>query len=152
MSELRLCVNGIPSDESVFGFDYKFDAQEHLLVSVGANLEYRPARSLSGGERSRLVIDLAVRLALYGAKVEPTVLLVDQANISMDSRGWACLFEWVERRRPSFQTIVDLCSAPSEGNLARALCYEASGTDMNVPGFTLKTWNDFKWKPKRHSE
>ena len=144
LSELKGCIDGTPTDTPVFGYDYRFDATGRLLVRRRMPREFQIVSSLSGGEHSRLILDLATRVATYSARISPTILLINQANVLMDPKGWACLFEWVEKTKPPFQTIVDVWCAPSEGDLTRALCYEAQGDNMEVSSFELKTWSGFK--------
>jgi hypothetical protein len=115
-----------------------------LKVRRRSQPEFQTVPSLSGGEQSRLLLDVAVRISTYRARVESIVLLVDQAKTFMDPQGWACFFEWLENKKPPFQTIVDLHTAPSKGHLFLALCYETMGEDMEVAAFKLKTWKSFK--------
>lgn len=88
-----------------------------------------------------------MKIALYSAKVKPTVLTIDQSRIiSLDQEGWATFLEWVERRgiMLPFQVVVDRNYRPSEGNLSHAMCYDVIGTDMAVTSFRQLTWNEFK--------
>lgn len=142
IEELKACVEGVPTDTSVFRYDYSF---EHTLkVRRPSEPEFQTVPSLSGGEQSRLLLDLAVRISTYRANVEPTILLVDQAKVFMDPQGWACFLEWLENKMPPFQTVIDLHIAPSRGNLAHAICYEVTGEDMEVSAFESKPWELFK--------
>ena len=140
LRELKASIEGVPTDKSVFHFDYAFEADKDLVVSVDPTATHLPVSSLSSGEQARLIVDLAVRLAKYSANIGSTILLLDQASISMDSYGWASLLEWLEREHPPFQTVVDMGLPPSTGKLRRTLCYEAEGNDMDVSKFKLKSW------------
>lgn len=145
VAELKACINGVPADVSVFGYDYSFE--DSLKLRQRSEPEFQTVASLSGGEQSRLLLDLAVKISTFRARLESVVLLVDQAKIFMDPQGWACFLEWVENRKPPFQTIVDLHMAPLRGSLNHALCYEVRGRDMDVSGFAPKIWNSFKRNP-----
>ncbi len=138
-AELRSCIEGSPTDESVFGYEYDFNS-EALLVRIGKS-GYQSLDSLSGGERSRVLIDLGSRVARYRAKVGPIVFLVDQHRISIDRQGWAQMLNWLEQTRPPFQTVVDMWERPSQWSLARTLCYEVIGTDMEVSSFQITPLN-----------
>lgn len=138
-AELRSCVEGVPTDESLFGYGYDFNS-EALLVRIGKS-GYQSLDSLSGGERSRVLLDLGSRVARYRAKVGPFVFLVDQHQISMDRQGWDHMLAWLEQTKPPFQTVVDLWQPPSKGTLSRAVCYEALGTDMEVSSFQIRPLN-----------
>lgn len=143
--ELKGSIEGLPSDRSVFGYDYRFDADGVLEARTAYDHPYLPVMSLSRGEKSRFAIDVAIRAASYAARVGPTVLLVADSTFgSLDSRGWAALFEWVEHTKPPFQTVIDLAGAPCDGDLNHALCYEVLGDDMEISGFELKTWSAFR--------
>ena len=143
-SELKNCIEGSPADDSVFDYDYDFDSEGNLVVRRPSEITYQSVPSLSSGELSRLILDIAIRIARHTARVNPCVLLLDQAQTFMDAKGWARLFSWIEDKKPPFQTIVDLYLHPSVGDLRRALCYEAQGDDMNVSFFAIKTWKSFK--------
>jgi hypothetical protein len=145
VDELKACINGVPGDVSVFGYDYSFE--DALKLRRRSEPEFQTVASLSGGEQSRLLLDVAVKISSFRARLESIVLLVDQAKLLMDPQGWACFLEWVENRKPPFQTIVDLHMAPLRGSLNHALCYEVRGKDMDVSGFAPKTWNSFKQNP-----
>jgi hypothetical protein len=142
VAELKRCIEEVPPDVSVFGYDCRFD--DYLKIRAPKKRQFQTVGSLSSGEQSRLLLDVAVKVSTFRAKVEPIVLLADQAKILMDPQGWACFLEWLESRERPFQTVVDLHSAPLRGNLNRALCYEVRGEDMEVSGFALKTWNSFR--------
>lgn len=142
VAELKRCIEEVSPDVSVFGYDYRFE--EYLKIRTPKKRDFQTVGSLSSGEQSRLLLDVAVKVATFRATVESIVLLVDQAKILMDPQGWACFLDWLENKKPPFQTVVDLHMAPLRGNLNRALCYEVRGEDMEVRGFALKTWNSFR--------
>lgn len=143
--ELIACIEGVPTDSSIFGFTYEIEANTELRVRIGESSHFAPLAALSGGEIDRVVLDLAARIATHAAKVRQTVLAIDQGHVStLDERGWGVLFEWVERSRPPFQVVADLWYSRSQGDLFRAMCYEAVGTDMAVTSFRQVTWSEFK--------
>jgi hypothetical protein len=142
VAELKRCIEEVPPDVSVFGYDYRFE--DYLKIRTPTQRQFQTVGSLSGGEQSRLLLDVAVKVATFRARVESILLLVDQAKIMMDPQGWARLLEWLENKKPPFQVVVDLHMVPLRGNLDRALCYEVRGEDMEVSGFALKAWNSFK--------
>ena len=137
-NELRSCIEGSPADDSIFNYDYDFDRKGRLVVRRPSETTYQTVASLSCGELSRLILDTAIRVARHTARIKPCVLLLDQALTSMDAKGWARLFSWIEDKKPPFQTVVDLYLYPSMGDTKRALCYEAQGEDMNVSSFAIK--------------
>lgn len=137
--EFKACIDGVPTDESVFGYDYKFDTSGSLRVLRPQAEKYQSVNSLSGGEQWRLIVDVATRVAKHAARVGPIVLLLDQSKIRMDPAGWSWLFEWIKNKTPPFQTVADLCYAPSKEDLAGALCYKAKGDDMEVTAFEVMT-------------
>jgi len=139
VEDLKACIDGVPTDTSVFGYDYFYE--DELRVRPGSKSGFQTVASLSGGEQSRLLLDLTVRISRYRSKLEPIVLLVDQSKIFMDPEGWACFLEWLERKRPPFQTVVDLYTMPPIKYLAHARCYEVIGDDMDVSAFESRTWN-----------
>jgi hypothetical protein len=139
VEDLKACIEGVPTDTSVFGYDYF--SEDELRVRPGSKSDFQAVASLSGGEQSRLLLDLAVRISRYRSKLEPIVLLVDQSKIFMDPKGWSHFLEWLERKRPPFQTVVDLYTMPSIQYLAHARCYEVIGDDMDVSGFKSRNWN-----------
>lgn len=143
--EVTGCIQGLPSDISVFDYKYRIKDDSELLIKIRTNDEFYPIRVLSSGELKRFVLDMSIRIATYSAKVRPTVLTINQSHISsLDAKGWADFFEWVEKSKPPFQVVVDCCNRPSEGDLSRALCYEVLGTDMDVESFEQRTWASFK--------
>jgi hypothetical protein len=76
-------------------------------------------------------------------------MTINQSHISsLDAKGWADFLEWVEKSRLPFQVVADCCYRPCEGDLSRALCYDAVGTDMDVTSFDLRTWAEFQ-KPSQ---
>lgn len=145
VGELKTCIEGGPTDSSLFGYNYEIQDDSELRVKVGRSAGLFSLAMLSGGELNRFVLDIAIKIATYSAKVRPTVLTIDQSHIiTLDRKGWSLFFEWVERAKLPFQIVVDRCYRPSEGNLFQALCYEAIGADMAVTSFKQLTWNDFK--------
>lgn len=143
-NELKSCIEGSPADDSIFDYDYEFGREGDLIVRRPSETTYQSVPSLSSGELSRLILDVAIRVARHTARINPCVLLLDQAQTFMDAKGWARLFSWIEDKKPPFQTVVDLYLHPSVGDLTRALCYEAQGDDMKVSSFAIKTWELFK--------
>lgn len=143
LREWKACIQGTPTSESAFHYDYIFDGDKGLQVSLDPATEHLPFGVLSHGEKSRVIVDLAVRVATNAAKVDSCILLINQADLLIYPDSWSTFFEWIERKRPPFQTIVDLWERPSKGMLSRALCYEANGTDMNISSFGIKTWKSF---------
>lgn len=145
VGELKACIEGVPTDSSLFGYNYEIQDDLELRIKVGRRAGLFSLAMLSGGEQNRFVLHIAIKIATYSAKVRPTVLAIDQSHISsLDQKGWTFFFEWVERTRPPFQIVVDLNYRHSEGNLSQALCYETLGDDMAVTSFKQLTWNDFK--------
>lgn len=146
--ELRRAIEGRASDESLFGYDYRFVENGDLEARTRSSADYFAVTSLSRGEQCRFIIDVATRAASYAATIEPTVLLLEDRVLgTLDSRGWATFFEWVERTQPPFQTVVDLTRPPSEGELHHALCYQVVGNDMEVSAMRVTTWRDFRRQP-----
>jgi hypothetical protein len=144
-TEVRNCIQGVASDRSLFNYDYKLENNSKLLVKLRDDRHFFSIRNLSSGELKRFVLDMAIRIATYSARVRPTVMTVDQSHISsLDAEGWANFLEWIEKFRPPFQVVVDCCRRPSEGELFHALCYDAVGTDMAVTSFEQRTWAEFK--------
>jgi hypothetical protein len=149
VEELKGCIKGVPTDNSVFGYNYKIHDESELYVNIGSNDDFYFLGMLSGGEQNKLVLDMAVRIATYSAKVKPTVLAIDQSHIiSLDQSGWAWFLEWAERTKLPFQIVVDRNYRPSKGNLSHAMCYDVIGTDMDVTSFRQLTWNEFKMDEK----
>lgn len=149
VKEVKDCIEGVASDTSLFRYNYKIEGESSLLIRVRNNGEFAPIRVLSSGELKRFVLDMAIRVAAYSAKVRPTIMTINQSYIStLDAKGWADFLEWVEKTRPPFQVVADCCYRPSEGNLSRALCYDIAGTDMAVTSFDLKPWAEFQ-KPSQ---
>lgn len=147
VAELKTCIKGVPTDSSVFGYNYEIQDDLELRVNISPNDGFYSLGMLSGGEQNRFVLDMAIKIATYSAKVKSTVLTIDQNHIiSLDQEGWAFFLEWVERTKPPFQVVVDRNYRPSEGNLSHALCYDVIGTDMAVTSFRQLTWNEFKTK------
>lgn len=145
IGELKECIKGVPSDVSVFGYNYKIGDDSDLHLKIRENNEFYSLGMLSGGEQNRFILDMAVKIARYSAKLNPTVLAIDQSNlISLDQHGWAFFLEWVEKSNLPFQVVVDRSYRPSEGNLSHAICYDVIGTDMAVTSFKQLTWNEFK--------
>lgn len=148
--ELRRAIEGRASDQSLFDYGYRFDDEGDLEARTGPSNPYLPVDSLSRGEQCRLILDVASRAASYAATIAPTVLLVEENDLgTLDSRGWATFLEWVEAEQPPFQTVVDLVSSPTEGELHHALCYQVVGEDMEVTALNLKTWRDFRGEVRR---
>jgi hypothetical protein len=143
-NELKSCIEGSPADDSIFDYDYDFNGEGNLVVRRPSARTYQSVASLSFGELSRLVLDIAIRVARHTAGINACVLLLDQTQTSIDAKGWARLFSWIEDKKPPFQTVVDLYLHPSMGDTKRALCYEAQGDDMNVSSFAIKSWKEFK--------
>ncbi|MBU3932325.1 MAG: hypothetical protein ABIK91_03645 [Pseudomonadota bacterium] len=146
VGELKDCIKGVPSDRSVFGYSYEIQDDSELYLKISGD-DFYPLGVLSSGQQNRFVLDVAIKIALYSAKVKPTVLTIDQSRIiSLDQEGWATFLEWVERRgiMLPFQVVVDRNYRPSEGNLSHAMCYDVIGTDMAVTSFRQLTWNEFK--------
>ena len=145
VGELKDCIKGVPTDSSVFKYSYEIRGNSELYLKIRENDEFYSLGMLSGGEQNRFVLDMAIKIARYSAKVKPTVLAIDQSHIiSLDQKGWAFFLEWVEATRLPFQVVVDRCYPPSEGNLSHAMCYDVTGTDMAVTSFRQLTWNEFK--------
>lgn len=149
VKEIRDCIQGVASDISLYNYSYKLENETSLLIKLRHDRDFSPIRVLSSGELKRFVLDMAIRVATYSSRVQPTVMTINQSYISsLDARGWADFLEWVEKSRPPFQVVADCCYRPSEGDLSRALCYDAVGTDMAVTSFDLKTWAEFQ-KPSQ---
>jgi hypothetical protein len=149
VKEIRDCIQGVASDKSLYNYSYKLENETNLLIKLRHDRDFSPIRCLSSGELKRFVIDMAIRVATYSSRVRPTVMTINQSYISsLDARGWADFLEWVEKSRPPFQVVADCCYRPSEGDLSRALCYDAVGTDMAVTSFVLRTWSEFQ-KPSQ---
>jgi len=145
VGELKDCIKGVPTDSSVFGYSYQIRDESELYLKIRKDDGFYPLGVLSGGEQNRFVLDMAVKIARYMAKMKPTVLTIDQSHIiSLDQKGWAFFLEWVERAMLPFQVVVDRSYRPSEGNLFHAMCYNVIGTDMAVTSFRKLTWNEFK--------
>ena len=145
VGELKECIKGVPSDTSVFGYNYEIRDDSELYLRIRQNDDFYSLGMLSGGEQNRFILDMAIRIARYSAKVKPTVLAIDQSNIiSFDQNGWAFFLEWVEKSKLPFQVVVDRSYRPSEGNLSYAICYDVIGTDMAVTSFKQLTWHEFK--------
>ncbi|KAB0672440.1 hypothetical protein F6V30_07720 [Oryzomonas sagensis] len=145
VKEIRDCIQGVASDISLFNYNYKLENESNLLIKLSHNRDFLPIRVLSSGELKRFILDMAIRVATYSSRVRPTVMTINQSYISsLDARGWADFLEWVEKSRPPFQVVADCCYRPSEGDLSRALCYDAVGTDMAVTSFGLRTWAEFQ--------
>jgi hypothetical protein len=145
VKEIGDCIQGVASDISLYNYSYKLENETSLLIKLRHDRDFLPIRNLSSGELKRLVIDMAIRVATYSSRVRPTVMTINQSYISsLDARGWADFLEWVEKSRPPFQVVADCCYRPSEGDLSRALCYDAVGTDMAVTSFDLRTWAEFQ--------
>lgn len=145
IGELKECIKGVPTDTSVFGYNYEIRDDSELYLRIRENDDFYSLGMLSGGEQNRFILDMAVKIARYSAKVKPTVLAIDQSNvISFDQNGWAFFLEWVEKSMLPFQVVVDLSYRPSEGNLSHAICYDVIGTDMAVTSFKQLTWHEFK--------
>lgn len=143
--EVKDCIQGVATDRSLFNYSYTLENGSNLLIKHSHNRDFSPIRSLSSGELKRFMLDMAIRIATYSARIRPTILTVNQVHISsLDAKGWANFLEWVEKNRPPFQVVVDCCRRPSEGELSRALCYDAVGTDMSVTSFVPKTWEEFQ--------
>jgi len=147
--ELMSCIEGVPTDSSVFGYEYEIRGKSELLIKLPSWDDFRRLVLISGGESNRFVLDLAVRIASYSSKIKPTVLVIDQANIIyLDQKGWGLFLGWVERTKPSFQVVIDRVYRPSRGDLSHAICYETIGEDMAVVNFRQQTWKDFR-EPER---
>jgi len=145
IGELKECIKGVPTDTSVFGYIYEIRDDSDLYLKIRENDDFYSLGVLSGGEQNRFILDMAVKIARYSAKVKPTVLAIDQSNvISFDQNGWAFFLEWVEKSMLPFQVVVDRSYRPSEGNLSYAICYDVIGSDMAVTSFKQITWNEFK--------
>lgn len=145
IGELKECIKGVPTDTSVFGYIYEIRDNSELYLKIRENDDFYSLGVLSGGEQNRFILDMAIKIARYSAKVKPTVLAIDQSNvISFDQKGWAFFLEWVERSMLPFQVVVDRSYRPSEGNLSHAICYDVIGTDMAVTSFNQLTWHKFK--------
>ncbi|MCK4517904.1 hypothetical protein KAT92_03950, partial [Candidatus Babeliales bacterium] len=145
VQELKDCVKGVPTDSSVFGYSYEIRDDSELYLMIRGNDDFYSLGVLSSGEQNRFVLDMAIKIAMYSAKVKPTVLTIDQSHIiSLDQKGWAFFLEWVEKAMLPFQVVVDRNYRPSEGNLSHAMCYDVIGTDMAVTSFKQLTWNEFK--------
>lgn len=143
--EVRDCIQGVATDRSLFNYSYKLESNSKVLIKISPNREFSPIGVLSSGELKRFILDIAIRIATYSAKVRPTVMTVNQSHISsLDAEGWANFLEWVEKNRLPFQVVVDCCRRPSEGKLSQALCYDAVGTDMSVTSFVQRTWAEFQ--------
>jgi len=145
IEELKECIKGLPTEFSVFGYNYKIVDDSDLHIKIRGNNDSYSLGMLSGGEQNRFILDMAIRIARYSSKLKLTVLAIDQSNlISLDQHGWAFLLEWVEHSNLPFQVIVDRSYRPSEGNLSHAICYDVIGTDMAVTSFKQLTWKKFK--------
>ncbi len=143
VAELLACIQGTPTDDSIFGYGYLIGDEGECHVKCGHHTSHLPIGSLSSGEKSRVILDVAIRVATYAAKVSPVVLLVHQWAVPSDARGICRFLKWIDAGKIPFQTVVDLIARPSECSLRRALCYETRGPDMEVTGFDLATSSRF---------
>ncbi len=145
IGELKECIKGVPTDTSVFGYNYEIRDDSDLYLRIRENDDFYSLGMLSGGEQNRFILDMAVKIARYSAKLKPTVLAIDQSNIiSLDQNGWAFFLEWVEKSMLPFQVVIDRSYRPSEGNLSHAICYDVIGSDMAVTSFKQITWKEFR--------
>ena len=81
LDELLACLQGTVTDESVFQFEYSPGPKETCVVKCDYHSGFLPMRSLSSGERSRVVVDIAVRIAMHATTVSPVALLVHQGGV-----------------------------------------------------------------------
>lgn len=137
LQELLACIRGTPRDTSIFGYDYFVDDEARCHVKCGRYAAQLHISSLSSGETSRVILDLAVRIAAYAANVSPVILLVHQWAVPSDSTGIRLFLQWLDTQKPPFQTVMDVADPRSMDALLGTLCYEAVGTDMDVSAFHL---------------
>lgn len=138
LSEMMACFQGLPTDNSLFGYEYELREVDKIYLRLPGRPDFCPLAVISGGEVNRFVLDVAARIALYSSKIRPTILVIDRANIiSLDQGGWTRFFEWTESNKPPYQVVIDGVSRPSDDHLKHALCYEVIGDDMAVKEFRI---------------
>lgn len=143
--ELKDCIKGVPTDYSLFGYNYEVRNDSELYLKFKNNNDFKPLGVLSSGEQNRFVLDMAIKIAKHTAKLKSTVLAIDKSHIySLDKGGWKVFLEWADKNKLPFQVVVDNINETLEGDLSHAMCYEAIGTDMAVYSFKLLTWNKFR--------
>ena len=94
--------------EQFFGMKYR-KAQDSLQVAVPGADFFLYFEQISTGEKYRVYLDIAVRIATTSARFSPTLLLINGREIStLDPVGTKCLHEWLSSNSRPFQTIYDL--------------------------------------------
>lgn len=98
-------------------------------TSPGLNLQTQ----LSGSERSRVLIEVAAVFARYSAKRVPTVLLLDWAAKSLDSRWMSLIVEFLSSEENPFQTIIERVTNGLGGHdMARVVALNGNTTDVTI--------------------
>jgi len=105
--ELVNVIHSIIRDKKIFVNDISFnDKEDDLLVKMSSRPESGRFRfwALSGGEQERVIIEIALKIAVYYAKFNSTVLIIDSNSISIiDSAGINRLFESIRSGGFNFQ-------------------------------------------------
>ena len=72
VGEMEACIKGAPTDSSLFGYSYEIREDLELYLKIRGNDDFYPLGTISSGEQARFVLDMAIRIGLYSAKVKPT--------------------------------------------------------------------------------
>jgi hypothetical protein len=98
-------------------------------TSPGLDLQ----KQLSGSERSRVLIEIAAVFARYSSKRVPTVLLLDWAAKSFDSRWMSRIVEFLSAQENTFQTVIERVTNGLGGHeMARVVALNGNTTDVTI--------------------
>lgn len=80
------------------------DQKDDLLIRLSGREFDRSFDKLSGGEKDRAVLEIALKIASYYSMFNSTILLIEQnAFANIDVKGINKLFDIIRNERPSFQ-------------------------------------------------
>lgn len=121
-------ISSMARDRKFFVNDISFnDAKDNLVIKCypHSNCPVLPFRSLSGGEKERVILDITLKIANYYAKFNPTILLIENTSFgNIDNSGINCLFEIIRNERPRFQFIFTMIKGVTKFNTKDFKIYE----------------------------
>lgn len=99
-------VNFTNKFEKQFINEIYFNENNELQVKVSLNRHTLKFEALSSGEKYRVILELALRLAKYYSRYKPTLFILDyHAIASIDSSGINNLLDYIVNDKPKFQFI-----------------------------------------------